>query len=210
MMIFVIKTYINYCISSPTPESLKLTPLVFCPGLALSDASWKQLSLLQPASAGQLLTVTASHYQAIPILILARYTAASIPCGTLDTLHYMPLLNILMFLSKHLYWTCDKFSLLQTPGPWLDNTIYISHQNPREAHSSSVEWQQHSSDTDTRQSPGPRVTIITELWRANIGLRTSWSTHSVCLYSVESSSVYLLTGPKPELQCQCSTFLPAS
>ena len=82
-----------------------------------------------------------------------------------------------MLLSKRLYWTCDKFSLLQTPGPWLDN-IYISHQNPREAHSSSVEWQQHSSDTDTRQSPGPHVTIITELWRANMGLRTSWSTDS--------------------------------
>ena len=82
-----------------------------------------------------------------------------------------------MLLSKRLYWTCDKFSLLQTPGPWLDN-IYISHQNPREAHSSSVEWQQHSSDTDTRQSPGPCVTIIMELWRANIGLRTSWSTDS--------------------------------
>ena len=107
---------------------------------------------------------------------------------------------MLMLLSKRLYWTCDKFSLLQTPGPWLDN-IYISHQNPREAHSSCVEWQQHSSDTDTRQSPGPHVTIITELWRANMGLRTSWSTDSAlhsAFCSQVSPAIILITRGAPD------------
>ena len=77
-----------------------------------------------------------------------------------------------MLLSKRLYWTCDKFSLLQTPG--LDLTIFTFPIRILVKHTPAV-WSANNTlqIQDIGQSPGPHVTIIMELWRANTGLRTS-------------------------------------